>query len=245
MLEDFYKKCFGSAPSDRRIQKDISNLMKKIPSYLPVLTNAFFRFFDADGSGTISKEEIVMAVGSLFTGPRNGPNKNLFIPALFRMIDENNNGSIEAVEVQPFVTEIITTAAKIVLSIVEQLENDLKDGMKNKILKKLKVKMDSWSATGMPYPITSDFIIDLLSTLSLEGMEQVAKSLQFITPEIIAGYDIFADRFKAVSQGNPVPIKKVAALMTEIVVPPVCAIADPDLAAAMLPEPSHYTVFPY
>jgi Ca2+-binding EF-hand superfamily protein len=238
VIKEVYEKYLGSSPSDSRIEKDVSLLVKKIPSYLPVITNALFRFFDQDGSGTISKEEVVISFGSIFSGgPDSGPNMKLFVPAVFRMIDENQNGSIEAVEVQPLLTEVITSVAKVLLSVIGELEKDIKVGMKNKALKKIQRIVDKGVENGMPFPVPADFMTDMLlaNPLNEEGIVGFAAYMEMLTPEIIAGYDAFADRFKALSQGNPVPIKKAAALLAETIVSPICAFADPELAAAMLP----------
>jgi len=240
IVQGAYEQFFGAVPEDGRISKDVALLMKKLPNYLPIVTNALFRFFDADGSGTISKEEIVISFGGLFGGENGGPSKAIFIPAVFRMIDENGNGSIEAVEVQPLLTEVITSIAKVVLAIIDQLEKDLKVSMKNKALKKLQDMVDEAIAgpDGMPWPIPASWMIDMLKAkpLSFYDVQGYAQVMEILTPEIIAGWDSFVARFRAAAgEGKSLPIRKAAALFAEIVVGPISAFCDPDLAAAMLP----------
>jgi len=236
-VKGVYEHYLGGAPDDERIAKDVALLVKKIPNYLPVITNALFRFFDVDGSGTISKEEIVISFGSLFGGEGGGPSKAVFIPAVFRMIDENGNGSIEAVEVQPLLTEVITSVAKIALSIIDELEKDMKVAMKNKALKKLQATIDGEVENGMPFPMTAGWMINYIkeNTINDEGLVGIAQMMDSLTPEMIAGWDSFVARFKQAGGGDPLPIKKAAALLAETVVAPICALCDPDLAAAMLP----------
>jgi hypothetical protein len=56
----------------------------------------------------------------------DGPNPLLLLPGIFRTLDVDNSGSIEAVEIQPFVTEVVTAVAKLASSLLNEFENDLK-----------------------------------------------------------------------------------------------------------------------
>jgi Ca2+-binding EF-hand superfamily protein len=240
VVSSVYKKAGGS--NEEQIEKTVNRVIKKIPSYLPFITNAVFRFFDADGSGSISKDEIIMAFGGLFGNPTapGKPNPALLVPAIFRTLDEDNSGSIEPLEVQPFVNEIVSSVCKLILALLEELEEDFKGGMKKKVLKKAQAMIDGMTEQGMPFPLPVNDLAEMVaSTIDAEYYESTVQpqlEMMRAIPEVVfQPWEAFFKRFEETCGGKAMAIKDTAALMAATFLPPLSTVLNPELVGAMLP----------
>ena len=231
-LNKLYKKLGGS--NEEQVAKLCKRLTKKIPTYLPIVTNAIFRFFDQDGSGTVSKEEIILVMSALGP-PEGGPRYKNLLPALFRTLDADGSGAIEPVEVQPFITEIILAIAKLATALINELENDLKGGLKVKVLKKVQTIVDSAVEDGMPYPFPKETLIGMAmgdESFDFEGAEDI-RSMP-IPAMVTNTIESIFTRFHEVAKGEPMPIKKAAEIMASCIVPGLTAFCDPNALGAMV-----------
>jgi Ca2+-binding EF-hand superfamily protein len=221
--------------NEGQVQKVADRVVKKLPTFIPIFTNALFRFFDADGSGTISKDEIVLA----FIGM--GSNPALLAPAIFRTLDADGSGSIEAVEIQPFISEIVSAVAKLLVAVVEELENDLKTGLKKGVLKKANKVFDKFAAEGnVPLPMPIDALVGMLADALCSSISEVNQEERFQWRSMAAPlrpmFDAFFARFEAVSEGKPVPLRKAAEIMANTFMGPLTSILTPEMGGAVLPE---------
>lgn len=234
-IRKVYKMAGGTG--DDQCNRVVDRVIKKLPTFVPIFTNALFRFFDEDGSGTISKDEIILALGGMLG--EFGPNMALLVPALFRTLDADNSGAIEPVEVQPFVTEIITALAKLVSALVEELENDFKGGMKKKVLKKAEKIINSMVEEGLPFPTPLDTLIDMLKIPcdpdALAEMVEQNAMIKAMSDPVRPMFESFFAKFEEASEGKPMPLRKTASVMASTFLSPVTALLDADLAAQMLP----------
>lgn len=227
-LDKFYKMAGGS--NEDQVEKFIQRLSRKIPTYLPIFASSIFRFFDTDGSGTISKSELVLTIGGFFG--EDGPNPALALPGIFRILDADNSGSIEAVEVQPFITEIITAFAKLVTAIINELENDLKGGMKKKVIKRVQKMIDDAVENGMPYPFPKE---DLCGMAAGTDMEEFTSFFELPIPQaVIDSAESTFTRFHEIANGEPMTIKKAAEVIAATMVPGLTSFCDPEVAQGMI-----------
>lgn len=244
-LEKVYKSCGGA--TEGQVDKFVKRLANKIPTYLPIFSNAIFRFFDVDGGGTISKSELVLTIGGFFG--EEGPNPALALPGIFRILDADNSGSIEPVEVQPFITEIITAIAKLATAVVNELENDLKGGMRKKVLKKAQSVIDGIVENeGLPYPMPKDELLRLAGDeVGSEEMFGVASVyLEMPLPQsILDSTEATFTRFNEVAKGEPIPIKKAAEVIASSLIPSLTAFCEPEAAEAAIAMVSSQTDLPF
>jgi len=233
-----YKMAGGTG--DDQCNKVVDRVVKKFPTFVPIFTNALFRFFDEDGSGTISKDEIILAIGGSLG--ESGPNMALLVPAIFRTLDTDNSGAIEPVEVQPFITEIITAFAKLVSALIEELENDFKGGMKKKVLKKAAKVIDGIVENeGIPFPVPVDTLIDMVKECPMFDRDGLAEmihesaTIKAMSDPARPMFESFFAKFEEASEGKPLPLRKAAGVMASTFLSPVTAMLDADLVGQMLP----------
>lgn len=230
------------ADNEEKTKKYIQKIMLRFPQFVPIFSNALFRFFDVDGSGTVSKEELCLAVGTM-VGNGGMPNIPLFVSGVFRVIDDNENGSIEAVEVQPFVTEVITSIAKLITAIITELENDFKGVFKKKIVG---MATSQFEMMDMGAQAQHSVIIEGIGGAmqgSIDGGEEACETgysqsglstLSFVPDGIFKKWDAFFDAFRKESKANgvgadnAVPLKKVAAIMASTFVPTLNKFVTPE-----------------
>jgi Ca2+-binding EF-hand superfamily protein len=119
----------GWQPSES-FQKDFKDgLLDKIKITFPLVSKGLFRFFDADGSGFISKDE-VMAIVNAFIKLADPAYQNLpmrerlkdIVEGLFRVFDSNGNGIIESFELNEIVSDVVSGIATIVATVIDYLE---------------------------------------------------------------------------------------------------------------------------
>jgi len=131
------------AECERKSAKIIAKIVKKALDTLPLLTDALFRFFDSDKSGSVSKKEAIVVLS--FACAPGGPDPEMFkfIPgAVFRMIDEDSSGVIEPAELKSLVMQALTCGLGLARALVAELEPDIRGPWKDfalaKAIKKLK-----------------------------------------------------------------------------------------------------------
>lgn len=232
-LLKIYEKLGGS--NEEQVGKVTKRLAKKIPSYLPIVTNAIFRFFDSDGSGTISKDEIILCMGGMF-GSEGKPDIKFFIPALFRTLDEDSSGSIEPVEVAPFVSEVLGALAHLAEAMIKELETDLKGGMKDKLLKKIGAIYNDAMESGVPLPLSKETMIELIVSQeddvreAFEGVQQLPP----IPEGIKTVAQAFFDSFDKIANGEALPIRRVANLLSQRILPCLTLFCQPEAVEGLV-----------
>lgn len=214
---------FPVEDNEEAIMKYLEKAVAKLPTYLPIVCNALFRFFDADGSGTISKEELCLVVAAM-----DGDNMSTVVSSVFRVIDANENGSIEAVEIQPFLVEIITSIAKLTTSIINELEGDIKGAFKVKATKMAREQYDELSEE-MPAPHTHDMIMEMLGeSFNAEEFYGIAAVPAGVLKKLELFFRAFEEKV-ATGDKKSLPIKQVAALMASTFIPAMSAFVQPEL----------------
>lgn len=236
-----------SSDNEEHVKGYIKKCLKKVPKFVPIFSNALFRFFDVDGSGAISKEEMCMAFGSMVGGENGGPNKKILVDSIFRIVDENQNGSIEAIEVQPFMTEVITAMAKLFMALFAELEEDLKGGLKKKVLNIFNETFSEMCEEAQSEGVgdgSASLDHDALKAKWVEAfkeikesasesesmVEELSEGASMVPAGIFKKWDLFLDTFRAKvaeSGSDSLPIKEVATLMQKAFVPAITAFATP------------------
>mmetsp|Transcript_34654 Transcript_34654/g.72669 ORF Transcript_34654/g.72669 Transcript_34654/m.72669 type:complete len:769 (-) Transcript_34654:316-2622(-) len=111
-------------------QKDFKDgLLDKIKNAFPLVSKGLFRFFDADGSGFISKDEVMVVVNAFIQladpAYQNLPMRDRLkgiVEGLFRVFDTNGNGIIESFELNEIVSDVISGIANILTTLIDYLE---------------------------------------------------------------------------------------------------------------------------
>jgi len=122
----------GVSPSPEEVFEQTAKLSAKVKksicSSFPVIYGSIFRFFDSNGNGTISRDEII-AFFNISKDPSYKAPK-AFVESVFRALDEDASGVVEPIELADLATDLINGGSKFATSLLDTFEPEIKGPFK-------------------------------------------------------------------------------------------------------------------